>query len=346
MSDEGRSYDFRKLRELLVEGFTRDTLASFCLVYPRFRPALDGLGANYSKAELVDAVMEYCGTQLLWEELLDGVKKENPRQYERLGPYRLPSPPPPSPPPPLPPPPEERRLTPKVLVPAAIGVLVLAGLFLALYAVSQWQADGPPPVEESSGGWCDGFEEGTLKDGRWERGWGDQTHIYVEDGVLNFRVDAEDTADIDSLWSNLNALPSGKAVQEISYYTALSWYDGDVSAGSGPEIIMEDDREHGVKVGPGPNGPEFEFYICDSLPCGDDYHNYEHPPGGRFPIGEPVPMRVVWTGQQIEFYVDGDLYVQYPAEGTPITRWGFGMYADKGSAFQVTVDDVCVVYVD
>ena len=327
MGDEGVSYDFREIRELLVEGFTRDTLASFCLVYPRFQPALDSLGAEYSKAELVDAVMKYCKAQLLWEELLDGVKKENPRQYARFEPYlRLPSgssptqasSPKPEPEPSSPGPTMgKRRLTYTVIVVAAIGVLVLAGV---LYAVTQWQADGLPPVPGSKGGWCDGFEEGTLADGRWERGWGDQTHIYVEDGALNFRVDAEDTADIESLWANLNALPSGKAVQEISYYTTLSWYEGDVSAGTGPEIIMEDNREHGVKVGPGPNGPEFEFYVCDSLPCGDDYHNYEHPPGGRFPIGEPVPMRMVWTGQQIEFYVDGDLYVQYPAEGTPITQ--------------------------
>jgi hypothetical protein len=35
---------------------------------------------------MVDRVIDYCETQLLWEEFLAEVERENPRQYSRYAP--------------------------------------------------------------------------------------------------------------------------------------------------------------------------------------------------------------------------------------------------------------------
>ena len=60
-------------------------------------------------------------------------------------------------------------------------------------------------------------------------------------------------------------------------------------------------------------------------------------------------MRVVWTGDNVEFYVgqgDGELRARGPTNGTRILAWGFFVSADPGSEFHVTVDDVYVTYAE
>ena len=97
-------------------------------------------------------------------------------------------------------------------------------------------------------------------------------------------------------------------------------------------------------VGPGDGGPGIEFSICSTTKCDGTYDQYLHPGGGDFPVGKRIPIRVVSTGGRTQFYVDNALSVEYAGDSSPITDFQFSMYANKGAAFRVTVENLCVQY--
>jgi hypothetical protein len=72
------------LRHLLMEAFTPEELRRFCQDRPAFRPVVDRFGPGYGLDGMVDELLRYTETRLLWDELLDGVAQERPRQYERF----------------------------------------------------------------------------------------------------------------------------------------------------------------------------------------------------------------------------------------------------------------------
>lgn len=85
-------YDLGAIRELLLAAFRTEELRRFCQDRPLFRPIFDRFGLSFGLDDMVDEVIGYCEVKLLWQELLVGVKQDNPRQYARFE-HRLGGPP-------------------------------------------------------------------------------------------------------------------------------------------------------------------------------------------------------------------------------------------------------------
>jgi len=75
---------YAAIRDLLEAAFDAGTLRSFCQDRPAFEPLLRCFGPADGLASLVAKVLEYCRTELLWDELLTEVEGANPRQYARF----------------------------------------------------------------------------------------------------------------------------------------------------------------------------------------------------------------------------------------------------------------------
>jgi hypothetical protein len=74
----------RLIRKLLTDAFAADTLRRFCEEHSDLRHVVHYFGPGHSFADMIDQVIEYCRMYLLWEELLQGVAEENPRQFKRF----------------------------------------------------------------------------------------------------------------------------------------------------------------------------------------------------------------------------------------------------------------------
>lgn len=77
---------FALLRELLIAAFTSETLHRFCYDRPDFRPVVNQISPDHGLDDMVDRLLVYCEKNLLWDELLAGVQKASPRQYDRFAP--------------------------------------------------------------------------------------------------------------------------------------------------------------------------------------------------------------------------------------------------------------------
>jgi hypothetical protein len=77
------AYNLAAIRALLQAAFTAETLRRFCLDRPAFRPITAEFGPGHGLDDMVDCVIDYCETHLLWQEFLAEVERENPRQYRR-----------------------------------------------------------------------------------------------------------------------------------------------------------------------------------------------------------------------------------------------------------------------
>jgi tetratricopeptide (TPR) repeat protein len=83
MNSAPEQYNIAAIRNLLKDAFTADTLWRFCQERPDFQPVLVHFPYNATLAQMIDALIQYCQTQLLFDELLLAVREVNPRQYER-----------------------------------------------------------------------------------------------------------------------------------------------------------------------------------------------------------------------------------------------------------------------
>jgi hypothetical protein len=79
-----RAYNLAAIRDLLQAAFTVETLYRFCMDDPRFRRILHQFGPDDGLDDMIDEVIDFCETQLLWKEFLAAVAEENPRQYARF----------------------------------------------------------------------------------------------------------------------------------------------------------------------------------------------------------------------------------------------------------------------
>jgi flagellar basal body-associated protein FliL len=77
------AHNLAAIRDLLEAAFTAETLRRFCLDRPAFRPITAEFGPGHGLDDMVDRVIDYCETHLLWREFLAEVERENPRQYRR-----------------------------------------------------------------------------------------------------------------------------------------------------------------------------------------------------------------------------------------------------------------------
>lgn len=125
MTNDVPSYDMAKIRELLLAAFTVDELARFCQDRPIFRPVVDRFGPGLGLDGMVDHVIKYCETHLLFDELLVEVKEVNPPQYAHFEGYlQLP---------------DAKPLSQK------IGIVVVVVLVLAIVYYFGWMQPVPPP---------------------------------------------------------------------------------------------------------------------------------------------------------------------------------------------------------
>ncbi|MBN1139663.1 MAG: metallophosphoesterase [Anaerolineae bacterium] len=74
------------IRGLLIDAFTPQKLRSFCQDRPQFQDLVNHFGPGYGLDDMASEVIDYCRTQLLWDELLAEIAVVNPRQYARFEP--------------------------------------------------------------------------------------------------------------------------------------------------------------------------------------------------------------------------------------------------------------------
>ncbi len=84
MTEQGEAINLAKVRDLLTTAFTAEDLRRFCMDRPVLRPIVDSFGPRHGLNAMVDEVIEYCRTQLLWHELFTEVQRARPRQYARF----------------------------------------------------------------------------------------------------------------------------------------------------------------------------------------------------------------------------------------------------------------------
>lgn len=192
---------------------------------------------------------------------------------------------------------------------------------------------------------CDDFNDGVLDPNRWLLDTDTPGVVVVENGGLNFvaRVSAGES---DTAGASITMLPAGLDIRDIVWDETLVSYAGNIPGGVGLEITLQSGRDLSIDIGPGPNGPEVEFSVCPTTSCSGAYEEYDHPGGGPIRSGLSLPMRVVDRGEIIDFYVDGILYLVQPVGDDPIREVKFYLYADPGSEFHITIDNVCVKYAD
>ncbi|MBN1138213.1 MAG: hypothetical protein JXM73_16610, partial [Anaerolineae bacterium] len=101
MSDGAPAYNLAAIRQLLTAAFTPKELRRFCLDRSLLRPVVDRFGPDHGLDDMVDEVVAYCETELLWDDLLAIMAEAKPRQYARFEPQLRASQPPAAPSPPL-----------------------------------------------------------------------------------------------------------------------------------------------------------------------------------------------------------------------------------------------------
>ena len=74
-------YDLVMIQQLVQDAFTARELTWFCRDRKEFRPFLDIVGASAGIREMAYELVGCCERQILIEELLLGIKQENPRRW-------------------------------------------------------------------------------------------------------------------------------------------------------------------------------------------------------------------------------------------------------------------------
>ena len=88
MSNGTQDHNIAAIRQLLLAAFTPEELRRFCYDRPEFRPVVRRFGPGHGLDDMVDELITYCDTHLLFGELLSQVRQANPGQYARFAPYR------------------------------------------------------------------------------------------------------------------------------------------------------------------------------------------------------------------------------------------------------------------
>jgi len=86
MTDDRQDYDIGNIRALLVASFTVKDLRRFCEDRPAFQPVVARFSPDHGVTDMVDEVIDYCRTHLLWDELLTELARERWKQYARAQP--------------------------------------------------------------------------------------------------------------------------------------------------------------------------------------------------------------------------------------------------------------------
>lgn len=84
MKDDRMLYDIAAIRGLIFAAFTPQTLRTFCHDRPALQPVVASFSPKDGLDDLAEHVINYCQTHFLWNELLDEIERDNPRQYARF----------------------------------------------------------------------------------------------------------------------------------------------------------------------------------------------------------------------------------------------------------------------
>jgi energy-coupling factor transporter ATP-binding protein EcfA2 len=84
MATEEWSQYIPVIRRLLLAAFQTEQLRPFLEDRPPLRPIVNSFGPGQGLDDMVDKVIGYCDKNVLFIELLAGVKEVNPRQYARF----------------------------------------------------------------------------------------------------------------------------------------------------------------------------------------------------------------------------------------------------------------------
>lgn len=80
-------YDLKRIRTLLIEGFSEAELSQFCYDEAAFRPVYTELAQISGLAAVADRLLKFAKRRVLIETLLDWAKATNPAKYTDLQPY-------------------------------------------------------------------------------------------------------------------------------------------------------------------------------------------------------------------------------------------------------------------
>jgi hypothetical protein len=251
------------------------------------------------------------------------------------------------------------RTWPVVL--ASLGVLLVSGL--ALYGFitrgmhlpgidSMTDTQTTETVSDSSLVWQDDFDDGTIDVNKWILPT-DPSLIFEQDGVMNFSV-LEDQSQNGEIWSGLEARNNPKPIQEITFTVMLNSHGAVSSGGVGIDLFLKH-ADPILSVVFEYDSDEVAGYFLD---CPDyqafnvDYEKCLSPTpipnqDGGFPSfdGIPVQIRVVSTGESIDFHANGVMLASRPVSAW-IENFQFYVSAEQAGTIQGTIDDLQVTYVD
>ncbi|MBE7470064.1 MAG: ATP-binding protein [Anaerolineales bacterium] len=81
-------YHLKRIRTLLIEGFTAEELRRFCFYEPEFNPVYDELAEGDGKADIADKVIEFAAQKFKLDLVLAWAKENNSTRYDQHQPYQ------------------------------------------------------------------------------------------------------------------------------------------------------------------------------------------------------------------------------------------------------------------
>ena len=186
--------------------------------------------------------------------------------------------------------------------------------------------------------WSDDFGSGGLSVERWHPPSHPEV-IRVADGRLAFEITPAVTPG-DFLNATLQPRLPSAPIKRVTFMGAVT--QATPSAGGVDVIVRQSSgRESRLRLGPGNSGPGAEPWTCPSLPCGDEYRDFLHPPSVALTDAQPTPVMIEHDGQRVLMRVANEV-VPVPDDGTSIIGIEFSLDAGRHESWLVSVDDLVV----
>jgi hypothetical protein len=199
-----------------------------------------------------------------------------------------------------------------------------------------------PSASQQTGG----FEGGQFDPQKWRLSMIAQDAIYAQDDVLNLRFRKGGFQGEE--YVELLSLPSTRPVREITFTMTARFSDGESDSTAGI-IVDQGGRNHKFSVfADGNGGTVTDYWICDSPACDPAvYEDYREPhPSGTMGLDTPTNVRISWSGNRVEFHVDGAETLYGPRDVNALTHVRFFVSRDTGSGLQLEITNIIIAYLD
>jgi Sulfatase-modifying factor enzyme 1 len=281
MANDTTSYNIAAVRQLLMAAFTVEDLRRFCEDRPTLRPIIARFGPEQGLDDLVDEVIVYCRTHLLWDELLVEVQKENPLQYARFEPmlHEPRSIPPTQPPSTKPTSASVIRMHHSRRVWAAVGIMALVVIVVVGLGVRQLllpqSTSKPTPAMEVTAATASPAATNTLTSPKSSKAGPSCNEVKMtwtrpQDGMIMVCVPTSEAgvgSDLDAFWIDQTEVTNAQYRQCMAAHACplhVCWYDDNVCAGEKCDSL---------------NAPD-QPVVCVTWDEAQDYANWV---GGRLP---------------------------------------------------------------